>query len=203
MANDKTQEIYRNQMRMLGNVWAQYQALEKFPDAKLVASQIHAGPGEIPFGKNHKHGVDLTVVEDWGVITMKQFHGGYFHYAGHVDDCDLFHPSAKVRDSRRGKYYSDLKDYPWGMSAGSQLFITDDTVLADTAKLECVRKLNAVGKEFSVDGVDADGFLPLKFKYTVDWECHHFHSKKLFRWVISSHKKIRSAHTRRKKLKLF
>lgn len=183
-ANDKSQEVYRNQMRMYGNVWAQYQCLEKYPGAKLVASQIHAGPGEIPFGKNPKNGVDLTVVEDWGVVSMKQFHGSYIHYSGHFEYCDMAPNSARkftVIDSRKGSYFSNHVNYPHGMKRGDQAFITDDTVEADISKLACVKKLNAVKEDFVVDGSDQDGFLPLTFKYSVDWECQFFHSKKPIR----------------------
>lgn len=184
MANTKEQESYRNQMRMLGNVWCQYQVLEKYQNAKLVTSQIHAGPGEIPFGRNPRQGVDLTVIEDWGVVTMKQFHGSYYHYSGHFSYCDRTDPNADLRDTRDGVYCSNHDNYPFNMTEGPNAFILNDTLSADKEKKICVEKLNAVKDEFIADGVDSDGFLPLTFKYDVEWECQMFHFKnQLIRYV--------------------
>ena len=84
-----------NQLSKLEMIWVQWYMLEVAPpEALLCASNLHAGPGQLTFGRNWREKADLTVVLKPGKIRFLNFHGGYYHYRGHTPDCAL----ASVRD---------------------------------------------------------------------------------------------------------
>ena len=82
-----SEEVHSNVLDRQASVFLQYLMLEKFPNAKLVASGIHAGPGEVTFGADRRQRADATVITDWGRILVVNFHGGFWHYHGHFANC--------------------------------------------------------------------------------------------------------------------
>ena len=206
-ANDKEQEIFRNQLSYLGNVFAEYVALELMPNAKLIASQIHAGPGEICFGRTRYQRADVTVVEDWGKIKYFNFHGSYRHFFGHMPDCPHARPinieTAIINEERvctgssdpcaRGHEFDDdveYKEVKGRQRKGDSYYdgseippenptvcVYEDTLKMDELKRSYAEAINSLSRSFVIGGKDKDGFTPLQVEYKVFWECF-MHEKK-------------------------
>jgi hypothetical protein len=78
-------------------VVVQYMAVEGWQkylsDCKILRcfSGVHTGPGQIPFGLNHRDKMDATIVAETEsglrVVLFYNYHGAYFHYMGHREGC--------------------------------------------------------------------------------------------------------------------
>ena len=115
-----SEDVHGNALDRQASLFIQYLALERFPNAKLVASGIHAGPGEICFGADRRQRADVTLVPEWGRILVANYHGGFWHYHGHFKRCPL--------------------------DAGGGVVMEPDTVKADVFKTGYAKALSAVAK---------------------------------------------------------
>ena len=86
--------MFPNQMEKMGNIFAQFIALNEYPDALAVSSAVHAGTGEIPMGRNRRERIDVTIYQKEGRITMINFHGE-IHSEGHTHRCPKWSPKDK------------------------------------------------------------------------------------------------------------
>ncbi len=81
------------------SLWAQYLALEKFPNAFRFISHWHSGPGAPVVGSDYRHRVDACLVTKPGQIAFGQYHSDYRHYQGHLESCPA---AAAARGGGRG-----------------------------------------------------------------------------------------------------
>ena len=92
------EEIWRDQMSKEANQFIQYATLHLFPEAMAFASQIHAGPGELTLGSDHRQRMDLTVFRKGGHVTCINYHGaGPAHYTSHTNICPLREPGTHIK----------------------------------------------------------------------------------------------------------
>jgi len=119
--------------------------LDRYPNSKLAASGIHAGPGELTFGSDRRQGADLTVVHDWGRVGYFNFHGARYHYEGHFPYCEA--ATATVACG------GDPLPPPE---------VNEATLSGDDFKRGYAAALNAAGG-------------PCRFEYASFYECQFFH----------------------------
>ncbi len=121
------------------------------PPPLLVASNFHAGPGQLTFGSDRRQTADLTLIREPGRIEVHNFHGFYYHYTGHAANCPL----------RRRLGQEDDEDEEEEEDRGL-LRMNDKTTSGDAFKRGLVEALNGVG-------------LGLRFSYRAHLECDLFH----------------------------
>ena len=134
-------------------IFAQYLALECYPRAHLIASGIHAGPGQIVFGDYRLDCIDATVLESPGRILFFNFHESGVHYVGHVPGRNSNFAWTKQCWRRR---VGDLK-------------VFKSTIVKDRLKGEYCEVLNAMARQHGYN---------FSFGYHPIFECDLFHGKK-------------------------
>ncbi len=88
-------EVGANMLSRLESQWQQWKVLEFAaqreregkPKPLLACGNVFAGHGQPLWGSNYRQRVDLAIVSDPGVIRLYNFHGSYYHYRGHQDEC--------------------------------------------------------------------------------------------------------------------
>lgn len=156
-----------NQLSTEEMIWVQWYMLDRAPaDAIACCSSLHAGPGQITFGSDRRQRADLTVVEKPGVVRVLNFHGGYYHYRGHEESCELSQSSYKKPEKELTN--EDL------LKARDNDYAKDEpTEEGDSFKDGLAKALTAVGR--------------ITVVYEVMTECQVFHgrskvsSKELFK----------------------
>jgi len=66
-------------------VFVQSLALECYPDAKSICTDLHAGPGQLVLGDYRGDKIDATVLVEDGDVRFFNFHERGVHYEGHLD----------------------------------------------------------------------------------------------------------------------
>lgn len=119
-----------------------------FPD--VVASAVHASPGQQVFGHTKHQRADLMLQFSLAIpkrpskksfILFHNFHGGYFHYQGHAFSC------------RKNLFPNDPQTFQ----------IKKDTILQDLFKKDYAEKMSSI--------------FPFNFEimYSFSYECEYFH----------------------------
>lgn len=160
-----SEEKRRNLLAGQESLFIQYACLELYPDAKIVASGYHAGPGEQVCGKNRRQKLDLTVVYPGGKIIYLNYHGLYFHSRNksHKHDCPRFIGEHNSEDKQESLDYHN-----------------DETKVNDEFRVGYIKALNLVTEKDDSCGSELKHKGPI-FEYKVYDECDLFHTTDVYR----------------------
>ena len=85
----KTQDRTGRPLDREASYFLQHYALVREPSCVMIASGIHAGPGEPVFGSSQRRRCDGLIVVRPGLLRYLNYHGAGVHYQGHFERCRL------------------------------------------------------------------------------------------------------------------
>jgi len=147
-------------------------ALEAFPKALSVATDLHAGPGQISFGDYRLDLIDVAVLTKPGELRLFNFHERNVHYRGHFNrplDASFMGDLPESLYARGCRHAS--RDDP-------RPDVFSNTRFKDLVKFDYAEELNRAAARAGYD---------FRIIYTPVFECQLFHDADVRKFLKRRH----------------